>query len=37
MEDEKIVAKLPLVFRTLRGKRLTHGRLDGLVRKIRTG
>ncbi len=37
MEDEKVVAKLPLIFRTLRGKRFTNGRLDGLVRKIRAG
>jgi len=35
MKDEEIVAKLPLVFRTLRGKRLADGGLDGLVRRIR--
>ncbi len=37
MEDEKVVAKLPLVFRALRGKRLTNRQLNGLVRKIRAG
>ena len=36
MEDEAVVAKLPLVFRTLRGKRLTDKQLNELVKKVRT-
>lgn len=35
MEDEKVVAKLPLVFRTLRGKRLSEKQLHELVKKVR--
>ena len=35
MEDDKVVAKLPLVFRTLRGKRLSEKQLDELVKKVR--
>ena len=35
LEDKEVVAKLPLVFRTLRGKRLTERRLRELVRKLR--
>jgi len=35
MEDKELVAKLPLVFRTLRGKRLTDKVLDDLVKKIK--
>lgn len=34
MEDEDLVAKLPLIFRVLRGKRFTNKRLDDLVRKV---
>lgn len=34
MEDEALVAKLPLVFRTLREKRITDKALDELVRKV---
>ena len=34
LEDDKLVAKLPLVFRTLRGKRLTDKQLDALVKKV---
>jgi len=35
LEDERLVAKLPLVFRTLREKRITDKALDELVRKVR--
>ena len=35
MEDKEVAAKLPLVFRTLRGKRLTDKTLDELVKKIK--
>lgn len=35
MEDKEVVAKLPLVFRTLREKRITDKALDKLVRKVR--
>lgn len=35
MTDEKIVEKLPLVFRTLRGTRITRKVLDDLVAKIK--
>ena len=35
LEDEEVLAKLPLVFRTLRGKRLTEKQLDELVKKVR--
>lgn len=36
LEDERLVAKLPLVFRTLREKRITDKALDELVRKVRS-
>ena len=35
LEDEQLVAKLPLVFRTLRGKRRTGKQLDELVKKVK--
>ena len=35
MEDAEVVAKLPLVFRTLREKRITSKALDELVRRVR--
>jgi transcriptional regulator with XRE-family HTH domain len=35
LENEEVVAKLPLVFRTLRGKRLTEQQLNELVKTIR--
>lgn len=35
LQDEEVVAKLPLVFRTLRGKHLTDKQLDELVKKVR--
>lgn len=35
LEDQAVVAKLPLVFRTLRGKRLNDKQLDELVKKIK--
>lgn len=35
LEDEEVVAKLPLVFRTLRGKQLTEQQLRELIKKIR--
>lgn len=35
LEDKEVVAKLPLVFRTLRGKRLTEQQLSELVKTIR--
>ncbi len=35
LEDQELVAKLPLVFRTLRGKRLTEQQLSELIKKIR--
>lgn len=35
LEDKDLVAKLPLLFRALRGKRLTSKRLDDLVREVR--
>ena len=34
MEDEDLVAKLPLIFRALRGKRFTDKQLDALVKKV---
>ena len=37
MEDEDLAAKLPLIFRALRGKRLTNKRLNHLVKKVRAG
>ena len=35
MEDEEVVAKLPLIFRTLREKRITDKALDALARRVR--
>jgi len=35
LEDQEVVAKLPLVFKTLRGKQLTERQLGELVKKIR--
>lgn len=35
LEDKEVVAKLPLVFRTLRRKRLTEQQLSELVKTIR--
>ena len=35
MENEKIVAKLPWIFRALRSKRLTNKQLDDLAKKVR--
>jgi transcriptional regulator with XRE-family HTH domain len=35
LEDEEVVAKLPLVFKTLRSKPLTERRLSELVKAIR--
>ncbi len=35
LEDQEVVAKLPLVFRALRGKQLTERQLGELVEKIR--
>ena len=35
LEDKELVSKLPLVFRTLRGQRITDKQLDELVKKIR--
>ena len=34
MEDEDLVAKLPLIFRALRGERFTNKQLDALVKKV---
>jgi len=34
MEDEDLVAKLPLIFRALQGKHFTHKRLNDLVKKV---
>lgn len=35
MSDEDLVAKLPILFRTLRGQKVPDEKLDELVRKIR--
>lgn len=35
LEDKELASKLPLVFRTLRGQRVTDKQLDELVKKIR--
>jgi len=35
LEDEQVMAKLPLVFKTLRGKQLTERQLSKLVKNIR--
>jgi transcriptional regulator with XRE-family HTH domain len=37
MSDEKIVEKLPVLFRTMRGKPFSSKKLDELVDKIRRG
>lgn len=35
MRDEEIVAKLPTLFRTLRGKKIADEKLEELIRKIK--
>lgn len=35
LSDEEVVAKLPLLFRTLRGQKVPEDKLDELIRKIR--
>jgi len=35
MSDAQVVAKLPLLFRTLRGQKVPEDKLDELIRKIR--
>ncbi|MGH7135338.1 MAG: helix-turn-helix domain-containing protein [Pirellulales bacterium] len=35
LDDAQLVAKLPLLFRTLRGKQLPPDRLDALIERIR--
>lgn len=35
LDDAQLVAKLPLLFRTLRGKQLPSERLDALIERIR--
>ncbi len=35
MSDEKVVDKLPVLFRTMRGKQLSSEQLDELIEKIR--
>ncbi len=35
IEDEELLAKLPILFRTLRGQKVPDEQLDELVRKIR--
>lgn len=35
MKDEELVARLPIVFRTLQGKRVTPEQVDDLIRLIR--
>jgi len=35
MEDEKLVAKLPMLFRTLRGEKVSDKKLNELIEKIR--
>ena len=35
LDDEELVEKLPILFRTLRGQRVSDEQLDELVRKIR--
>ena len=35
MNDEEIIGKLPLLFRTLRGKPISPDRLDDLVKKLK--
>lgn len=36
LSDAEVVEKLPVIFRTLRGKAITPDKLDDLVNKIRT-
>ncbi len=35
LEDESVVEKLPILFRTLRDQKVSEGQLDELVRKLR--
>jgi hypothetical protein len=35
LEDESVVEKLPILFRTLRGQKVSDEQLDELVRKLR--
>jgi len=35
LNDEEVVGKLPLLFRTLRGQKIDEGHLDALVERIR--
>jgi len=35
LSDEEVVEKLPILFRTLRGKKVSDEKLNKLVRKIR--
>lgn len=35
LQDEKLVKKLPVIFRTLRGRKLTDEQLDQLVERLR--
>ena len=35
MNDKQLIPKLPLVFRTLRGGKVTRKQLDGLIERIR--
>jgi hypothetical protein len=35
LEDEAVVEKLPILFRTLRGQKVSDEQLDELVRKLR--
>jgi len=35
MSDEKLLAKLPVFFRTVRGAELTETQLDSLIEKVR--
>jgi hypothetical protein len=37
LTDDKLVAKLPVLFRTLRGERVSEEKLDELIEAIRKG
>ena len=37
LEDEELLEKLPILFRTLRGQKVPNEQLDELVRRIRQG
>lgn len=37
LEDEELMEKLPILFRTLRGQKVPDEQLDALVRRIRQG